>query len=1228
MIKKITAFILLLIIAISCLPSNTFAVVNNDHNTVPDTVVNDDSNNTVPDTVIYVESTYCIVGKTVDVNINITNNPGISGAKFSISFDNNLTLVGVSEEGGAFKALDYTAPETLSSPCFFNWDSLNAVSDNDGTIVTLTFEASPESVNENLDINISYNYGDIYDADLNSIVVTMVSGSLNVIDYIPGDVNGDGIVSGKDVTLIRRYNAGIDVEINTLAADVNSDGVINGKDVTLIRRYQAGWNVKLLPGEVICEHSLTSVEAKEATCTESGNTAYWMCSVCGKYFSDENATNELSLIETVIPAKGHTEVVDEAVAPSETQTGLTEGSHCDVCGETIVAQEIVEMLPPTYHAIIYGNLQGAESPTITRFAEHEGIMFETVPDPVRLGYNFLGWYTASEGGTKVDKIEAGTKENVTVYAHWELITYTITYKDAPVKNNPSTYTMEDKIILANPEWSGLMFVNWTDENGNIVSTIEKGTTGNIILTANWKSYRNNVVPAQNSKVLSAYRDDMGLYYFAYKLGTIENVVISPITDSYNKTTSASQNLTLTNTISTSEDYMSTIATTINESTTHTDSWNETITEIKSKSKTKNFTNTLSLEANIWKIGVKETAQFGITWGGTETDENSTVTGWSESTTTSSSFSTSSTISFAKTMSMTASRTISIPGEMPNGLYDYVYTTDVIVYGIVIYDPNEGNYCVGTYSALGDLSTTLMYYKRSSDKYDYPCDDLPFNIDTNRIEEIVESFYYVQYDANGGDGYMPASLHEIGNISNLSENKLTKAGYTFNGWELRSDNQTVVYDDKQSIIDLAPAGETVTLYAKWSVDPYTIGKYVENESIVSDSDGGKPYIVYNDIEKTPQSVEPGYIYIIDWSKYTGTVDYIESVTQADGTRYGGGNFNHDINSIDEVYFIGNSSVTFTNMILFHVNYSQYSTVPTIHFKDFNIVDSAFYVWAPEETMHRTMILDIQGECSIKAPTGCKAISGFKKITFEGSGILEVHGGRGADATTPGGNGQNGSCGIEADSIVVDMTGGALIVHGGNGGKGAKGIPGLDGETNDTFEFIKHVYGIFGAEIQAIRRYNKAGNGGDGGKGGAGGNGGKPIECATIVSNGIGTVRLIFGDGGDGGTGGDGGKGGDGHNYYGYADGVSYLHCWDPGEGGDAGNGGDGGDAGHASTEYYSLDCENVEIVSGKNGTPGTGGQPGEVGNGGAGGETHATANDHYAEQADPGEPGKVGNPGKP
>lgn len=74
---------------------------------------------------------------------------------------------------------------------------------------------------------------------------------------------------------------------------------------------------------------------KNPTCTEKGQKGK-ICKKCGKIIE-----------KTDIPATGHTPVTDPAVAPTETTDGLTEGSHCSVCGVVLQAQEVIPMLDPT-----------------------------------------------------------------------------------------------------------------------------------------------------------------------------------------------------------------------------------------------------------------------------------------------------------------------------------------------------------------------------------------------------------------------------------------------------------------------------------------------------------------------------------------------------------------------------------------------------------------------------------------------------------------------------------------------------------------------------------------------------------------------------------------------------------------------------------------------------------------------------------------------------------------
>lgn len=62
----------------------------------------------------------------------------------------------------------------------------------------------------------------------------------------------------------------------------------------------------------------------------------------------------------------------------------------------------------------------------------------SLPTPFREGYNFLGWYTAKIGGSKVGDAGAGytPTENITLYAHWEQTTFSVTYDlDGGNENN-------------------------------------------------------------------------------------------------------------------------------------------------------------------------------------------------------------------------------------------------------------------------------------------------------------------------------------------------------------------------------------------------------------------------------------------------------------------------------------------------------------------------------------------------------------------------------------------------------------------------------------------------------------------------------------------------------------------------------------------------------------------------------------------------------------------------
>ena len=180
-------------------------------------------------------------GKSVDVIISLENNPGITGAILTINYDENFTLTNV-QSGEALSSLtfaDLAVP--YLNPIRLSWDGLTDDTTN-GVLVTLTFSIPDGTEVGEYPVTITYDSDDIYNEDFNDVPIKVIDGKISVINVTYGDINGDGKINGKDITLLRRHiTGGFDLSsFDQEAADVNHDGKINGKDITLIRRYITG----------------------------------------------------------------------------------------------------------------------------------------------------------------------------------------------------------------------------------------------------------------------------------------------------------------------------------------------------------------------------------------------------------------------------------------------------------------------------------------------------------------------------------------------------------------------------------------------------------------------------------------------------------------------------------------------------------------------------------------------------------------------------------------------------------------------------------------------------------------------------------------------------------------------------------------------------------------------------------------------------------------------------
>ena len=519
--------------------------------------------------------------------------------------------------------------------------------------------------------------------------------------------------------------------------------------------------------------------------------------------------------------------------------------------------------------------------------------YGTLPAPTLNGYAFAGWYTAATNGTKVsDTTKYTTAGNSTLYAHWNLNTYSISYtlNGGSISGQPTSYNVNTATFtLPAPTRAGYTFIGWTGSNGTTAQKrvpIAKNSTGNKSYTANWSLNTYTISYNLNGGNISGQKT-------SYNVTTDAFTLPAPTRNGYTFTgwtgtglSSATKTVTVTKGSTGNRSY------TANWSANkYTVSYNANGGSGSMSQDTATFGESYTAKANSFSrtgytfAGWNESADgkgsdwtswIGKPWTWNYTKSITLYAQWTKNTYSISYNLNGGNLSGQKTSYDVTTEAFTLPTPTRNG-YSFTGWTGTglssATKSVTVAKGSSGNRSYTANWSANGYMVSFNYNKPTTDgtvgnagttskavTFDSAYGTLPaptlngyafagwYTAATNgtKVSDTtkyttagnstlyaywIPNTYAVKYNGNGStSGSMADSSCTYDTAFSLSENAFSRKGYLFSGWNTQIDGKGTSYKDRESVKSLsAEDGKTVTLYAQWTPIRYTV-KYDANGGV--------------------------------------------------------------------------------------------------------------------------------------------------------------------------------------------------------------------------------------------------------------------------------------------------------------------------------------------------------------------------------------------------------------